>query len=86
MRPRVYGTRICPECNGICHEGSWRQQSGRRRRYWCSEVHLKRFQTVRLQERCQSSGIQNWDNVEWPDGEWEEYRDSLFEQVDVITG
>ena len=35
--PEIYGDRKCKWCAGLCHTGSWRTRSGRRRRYWCSE-------------------------------------------------
>ena len=42
MHKTIKGIRICRECSGICHEGSWRTKYRIRKHYWCSETHLKR--------------------------------------------
>jgi hypothetical protein len=36
MRTVVYGKRICQRCKGICHERSYRERYGWRKKYWCS--------------------------------------------------
>ena len=33
---RVYGIRKCAFCKGICHENSYRENYGKRKRYYCS--------------------------------------------------
>lgn len=40
---KVYGTRTCHYCKGICHRRSWRTKATEthRRRYWCSLEHLQ---------------------------------------------
>lgn len=34
---KIYGTRICKSCRGICHKNSYRKNYGKRRSYWCSK-------------------------------------------------
>ena len=37
MNTKVYGTRICKCCNGICHNNSYRSKYGKRKQYYCSD-------------------------------------------------
>ena len=64
---KVYGDRICRHCHGLCHDGSWRDNIGERRSYWCSEA-------------CLSTG---WNGDSVDRATWEDFRDRNFEQVDV---
>jgi len=68
-KPSVRGVRICRHCRGICHEASWREQYGQRKKYWCSESCLRTDHYA--------------DDV--PMAVWEAFRHSTFEQVDVIA-
>ena len=43
MTTQIRGDRICFVCRGICHEKSWRRKFGKRRRYFCSEAHLREW-------------------------------------------
>lgn len=52
-QPTVRGVRICQDCRGICHEGSWRSRYGTRKKYWCCEPHLR-------------NRHEHWPADEWP--------------------
>ena len=52
-QPAVRGIRICRDCRGICHEGSWRSRYGTRKKYWCCELHLR-------------NGFEHWPDDKWP--------------------
>lgn len=41
MIPIVRGNRICYNCKGLCHKDAWREKTGKRKKYWCSEKCVK---------------------------------------------
>jgi len=84
-KARVYGDRTCRQCKGICHEGSWRQQVGRRKGYWCSDHCLRRHLNERYKKSCQEVGLRRWWEVEYTDEKFQELRDEFYEPVDVIA-
>ena len=43
MTKTIYGVRKCKECQGICHEGSYRQRYGERKDYYCSACANRKF-------------------------------------------
>ena len=82
----VKGTRICRECQGICHENSWRTKIGQRRSYWCCEDHLRRTQKRKLLKRLRKFNLRNWQEVGFGATglPWAAYRDKLWEPVNII--
>jgi hypothetical protein len=82
---RVYGDRICTQCAGICHEGSWRAKYGQRKHYFCCESHLRAYKTGCLQASCCNAGLRNWQDVRYSASDWEQTRNEFYERVDVIT-
>jgi len=43
MVKKVYGIRICRNCKGICHKGSYRSKLGQRKIYFCSKKCLEQY-------------------------------------------
>jgi hypothetical protein len=82
---KVYGTRICKNCKGICHKGSWRRKVGERKSYYCSDTCLRTSLNKSLQESCKESGLTKWYETEYTEREYQDMRDSFFEPVNVIA-
>ena len=82
--PKIYGTRICRQCKGICHEGSFRTSYGKRKAYFCGEQCLRYHETQKLREQLKKIGYRDWYDAEWDKGFWQEHLE-YFEQVDVIA-
>ena len=85
---KVYGIRICPVCKGICHENSWRTNFKNHNTYFCSESHLRAFINDKLIKELRKHHPEiYWDHDEhnYTDEEYKEYRDTFYEQVDIIT-
>ena len=83
----AYGLRNCRECRGICHEGSWRRTTGKRRAYWCSEEHLRSYEETRIAigVRSQFPSLRDKEIEVFKDAAWARHRDLFYERVDVRT-
>lgn len=91
MEAKVYGDRICRQCKGLCHDGSWRQAWAVRAGYWCCESHLRAWEEGRLQEHIRASFAreklpmpQDASKYGYTDAAWSELKQRYYEPVDVV--
>ena len=86
----VKGKRICAQCRGICHEGSFRNKYRYRSTYFCSANCLRYYLDDRLAKRlARRYNLPIYSEIvakyaQYTDEQFADFLE-LYDAVDVIT-